>query len=753
MREENSPQPAFGEADLSNCERELIHLPGSIQPHGAVVVLEGEGRRVLQASRNCDALLGILAEQLVGSPLSVLGGDIPGQLLRQVTEGVSRTPTPFRGTLESSPAGFGFEALLHRNGAGALLLELEPVELATTAQVARGLPSSLADGVGRLGRAASMEELWSTAVALYREIAGYDRVMVYRFDPDGHGEVVAEAREEHLEPYLGLHYPASDIPQRARELYLRNRVRVLVDVHYQPVPLLPRLHPPTGEELDMSMSWLRSMSPLHLQYLKNMGVTATLVVSIVRGGALWGLIACHHYSPRRLPYAVRAACDLVAEVMSTRIAVMENFARMRAEARIRRLEGEVIQATNLYGDWRPALLDDPDRVLRLVGASGAVLAFDGQLHTMGQVPGSSDLRLLLGWIGEQRPVDRLVASHQLGRDLPELEGAGDTASGVLAVPLSSQGEYLVWLRGEQVQEVRWAGNPNKPVVVGDDPRDLSPRRSFAVWTESVRGTSRGWTQEDRLTAQVVAASLRDVILQVRSMSYLLTERRLAHLRDALQRADEGVLLCDGEGRILIVNEAFSRLFRHPHTHLVDLDDLPRLFRDPTRAREMIRAVREEGTNWRGELLLRDEEGGEGIPVAIRADRVERPDGLAAVGHIVLVTNLTQWSEARATRERLRRAILDAQEPLVFTGAVGRVTEGPPFVELAGEAAENGGAAVRALIKAILTNASVAVAELADGGTSPAVIPTLDGLEAATFRAADLTRRITEYARLPTSLEE
>ena len=246
--------PAFGEADLSNCDRELIQHPGSIQPHGALLVLEAASPIILQASENARALLGFDVGELLGHSIEVLGGDLPAQVWTRVLSGVKATPRPFRGYIERDGVRRGFEALIHRNEADAVILELEPVDLGEAAALARDLPHRLPGAVARLGAARTMEALAAEAVAIYRALAGYDRVMFYRFDADGHGEVVAEAKEERLEPYLGLHYPESDIPQRARELYLRNRVRVLVDVHYEPVPLVPRLFPPTGDELDMSMS-------------------------------------------------------------------------------------------------------------------------------------------------------------------------------------------------------------------------------------------------------------------------------------------------------------------------------------------------------------------------------------------------------------------------------------------------------------------------------------------------------------------
>ena len=726
MADKRDP-PAFGEADLSNCDREQIQHPGSIQPHGALLVLEAAAPRILQASANVRDVLGFGADELIGRSIEVLGGDLPAQVWTRVLAGVRATPRPLRGYIERDGIRRGFEALIHRNGADAVILELEPVDLAEAVLLARDLPQRLPAAVKRLSAAPTMDALAVETVAIFRELAGYDRVMFYRFDADGHGEVIAEAKESYLEPYLGLHYPESDIPQRARELYLRNRVRVLVDVNYEPVPLAPRLFPPTGDELDMSLCWLRSMSPLHLQYLKNMGVTATLVVSLVREGKLWGLVACHHYSPKRLPYSLRAACDLVGEIISTRIAVLENFSQVRTTALVRRLEGRLMEATWTRGEWQRALLEDSRDLLRMVDAAGAVLVYDGEVLTTGDVPSTEAVRSLVDWVATHA-IDGIFASASLARDVPAFAALADTASGVLGIELSRpDGEYLLWLRGEQVHEVRWAGNPHKPVLPGNDPRDLSPRRSFAVWTERVRGTARPWLPSEMNTARAVGTSLRDVVLQVRSMSYLITEDRLTRLRRALQASSDGVLIADGAGRIRFVSEAFSQFFRRPHVHLADMQDLPRLFHDPVAAREMVRAVMDDERSWRGELQL-DAGGGRVIPLAIRADVIPRLDGYGALGSIVLVTNMSDGREANAARDRVQCAIRDAQRPLTQSEI--------PF----GESAD-----FHHLLEAVLAHASLAVMEVADDADALAVVPTLDDLEASTKRLADLTMQMSAYA--------
>ncbi len=340
--------------------------------------------------------------------------------------------------------------------------------------------------------APSLDALASEAVAIYRELAGYDRVMFYRFDPDGHGEVMAEAKEAHLEPYLGLHYPESDIPQRARELYLRNRVRVLVDVNYEPVPLVPRLFPPTGEELDMSMSWLRSMSPLHLQYLRNMGVTATLVVSLVREGKLWGLIACHHYTPKRLAYAMRAACDLVAEMLSTRIAVLENFSQVRTTALVRRLGGRLSKRPRRAASGSVHCWTTRASCCAWSAPAARCWCTTVSAHCRRRPVHGRDP--LAGATGSRPKPPRRRISPVVAREAPELASRqhGQRRAGGRAV--EPDREYLMWLRGEQVREVRWAGNPNKPVLPGNDPRDLSPapliRGVDARWFAAPRGLGR-----------------------------------------------------------------------------------------------------------------------------------------------------------------------------------------------------------------------------------------------------------------------
>ena len=716
----SSLHPPFGAADLTNCERELIHLAGSVQPHGALLVLREQDLCVVQASANCEALVGIAHPALMGRPISELGVDLAEQIAQTVRSNLLMMPVPFRCSINDGTVVRVLDCTLHRQPRSGLILEVQAALLEDDAILA-DLPHFLAEAVGNITSASSITALGNAVVRSVRQLTGYDRVMVYQFDTSGHGEVVAEARDLKLEPFLGQHYPASDIPQRARELYLRNRVRVLVDVHYEPVPIVPRFSPQTGDDLDMSLCGLRSMSPLHLQYLQNMGVTATLVASLVRDGRLWGLIACHHYSAKAVASELRAACELLSEVVSTRISALENHAQIEAELFVRELEHRLVEAATETGDWRDALFDDPaEKVLNPFGASGAVLFYEGEIVTAGETPSRPELRAIASWLSQnmREPVFQTVSLQKLNQELQPL---APLATGVLAIELSKHdGEYLVWFRKEQLRTVTWAGNPDKPVHVGNDPRDLSPRRSFAAWSELVRDTAKPWTPTELAIAAAMRSSLVDVILQMRALRALIAERQATSTLGVIEAASEPMILADGDGKVLIVNDAFHRLVERPLSHLRRLEDLLVLSIDQSRMREILQRINSDRQPWRGELRLTHGASGE-IPVAVRADPVPGLRG-DVLGYIFLFTDLRHQREARAMRARLERAIADTQAPL-----------GGMAVMLTHDFDE--------LLAAILANASAAIMQIGDTTVEASTGNLLRELEGATRRAAELTAQI------------
>ena len=714
--------PAFGQADLTNCERELIHLAGSIQPHGVFIAVDERNFRIVQASANAPALLGLETQVLLGQTVSSLGGDVDGILRQLVLAGDLVDPVPLRCTVRVNTRLCVFEGTVHRVCATFLLVELEPVEVGDRVGLEHGqLLSHVDASVQMLGAASTIGTMADTVVRRVRDLVGYDRVMVYRFDPDGHGKIIAEARDPRLDSLLGHHYPSTDIPQRARELYVRTRLRVLVDVHYEAAPLVPRRLPDRDDELDMSLCHLRSMSPLHLQYLKNMGVTATLVVSLVRDGRLWGLIACHHYSPRNLSFAVRTAAELLAEVIATRIAAIENYAHAQVAIQVRRLEQRLIEATSTEGDWRLALFRNPHTLLQPVEATGAALFFEGEILTSGEVPSTPELRALLQWVHGQDH-DGLFSCSTVARANPALESLTPTASGVLAVRLStSSQDYLMWFRKEQLLTVTWAGDPTKPVI-GNDPLELSPRRSFAAWSEIVRGSALPWSSGETALARAFGCSLVDIILQVNAVRLLIAEHQLGQTRSAVANSREPVIIVDDRLHVLFANDAFYQLARRPRDSWPTLDAIAEIFFAPAQVKDMLATLASERRAWRGELDIALDDN-TALKVGVRAEVVPARDG-SVLGFFLIFDDLTQTLRAAAARSQLEQSLSSAKRSGLALDAQGGITAGGDDV-MAG----------------VLANASIAAMDIADGGAGPSVAALLEEIDHSAQRAAVLYGQI------------
>jgi chemotaxis family two-component system sensor kinase Cph1 len=503
--------------DLSNCEREPIHVPGSIQPRGVLIVVSDADWVVQQASANLAELTGARGQDAIGRPLSdVLGPAAAGAVIRSASAfGDLRERNPVEITLDLDGDLLPVDALLHRSvleratvdaGDGpaaanplplsSLVIELEPARgprpfsFPNTYQAIRGT-------VAELNRASSLPELYDITARAVRSLTGFDRVMVYRYDADYNGEVVAEARSE-LVPnsFLGLHYPASDIPAQARALYEKNWIRLISDVDYTPVPIHPADHPVTGGPLDHTYSTLRSVSPIHVEYLHNMGVRASMSISLLRDDKLWGLIACHHYSgPHAPPYATRAAAEFLGSTLSIRLTDRAADDEVERALQVRSTLAWLTAAALDESRTLPETLLGRPSLLDVLHADGVVVNLQGERGSAG-----ADLPPVLAdavaaWAAGQG--DDVVATDALSAAAPHLQAAGDLACGVLVLPLP-EGQYVLWFRSEAVRHIDWGGDPHNKAIAereGDSIR-LSPRKSFERWRETVRGRSEPWTAQE-----------------------------------------------------------------------------------------------------------------------------------------------------------------------------------------------------------------------------------------------------------------
>ena len=703
--------PAFGQADLSNCEKEQIHLAGSIQPHGALIAVDERGMEIVMASENAESFLGI-ADSVIGRRLHDLPGNLADRLDLHLGNELYPVSPAFRCAV--GDRGDGFNATVHRPGEGTIVIEFEPVGEGFD------VTDELEHILRRIQVASSLRELCDEVAEIYKETTRFDRVMVYRFDDKGHGEVFSERKEPDLESFLGNRYPASDIPQIARQLYLLNRVRVLADVEYEPVPLHPSVSPITGEQLDMSLCVLRSMSPIHIQYLKNMGVAGTLVSSLVVDGELWGLIACHNYRARGVPYEMRTICALIAESVGTRIAALQGFDQAEALLSVRRLEQHLAGSVSREGDWRSALFDTSQSLLKPVDASGAVLLYEGQVLTIGDVPSTHEIRRLGAWLDAQ-PRRDVFATSSLSGDHPEFENLTAVASGLLAAPLSQdKGEYLIWLRPERIQTVIWGGDPDKPVEMGDSPDDLSPRRSFAKWHQLVEGTSDSWSNRDLTAARLIATSVSDVIVQFRAVQMLLAEDQLKEVSTQLALSSQPMIVADEKCSIIQTNAAFEGLVGRRMGEGSSVQQLAELFENSLNARKKLSGLTNFGRKWVGEADIRRDDGSL-IPAVVRADTVFVGDRL--LGYVFHFTDRTHSREAEAARRQFQQIISGDRR-------LARLEFGISSSTL-----------YRNLLTTIVSNAQLAALEITDDVDVDRIPKRLDHIRQSTERSA----RLLEHA--------
>ncbi len=504
---------------LTICDREPIHVPGAVQ-YGLLLVVDPATEVIAQAAGDPaplfavdGALPGRTVQEVLGMPLAAL--------LRRAEADLTPEPA-YLGTV--GPFGDGEELnLIAHEVQGLAVLEVEPA--ARSAPTASTL-ANIRSITEHIGRATTVLEAAVVAARHVRRVTGYDRVLIYRFLPDGSGSVIAETRDDRLGTFLNHRFPAADIPKQARELYRRNTIRVIPDVGYSPRPLTPPRSPATGAPLDMSHCILRSVSPLHVQYLKNMGVGAALSVSLLPHGDLWGLIACHNATPRPVPYDAREMCRHIGEVLSQQIRAREEADSYRIALEVDAARDRVMRALVDADDPGGALLDLCAALQGIVLSHGLAIAWKGRIATAGHVPSEPQIRQVATWLGHRLPGGELLVTHNLAQLFPAAAGFASSASGLLAMVLPDDDPMiLMWFRAEQVEEINWAGNPHKPFEPGTALGELNPRRSFATWKETVTGCSRPWEPVEVQSAETFSFRAAFVLRgrRVRDLNVLLRE--------------------------------------------------------------------------------------------------------------------------------------------------------------------------------------------------------------------------------------
>ena len=520
--------PLF-QVDLTNCDREPIHQLGAIQPIGFMVVLSSDWL-VSRVSANFGEFFPITCEAAIGTPiLGLFTGDAVHALRNRLSllRGPDAIERIFGCVLGNDDKSF--DIALHMSG-GRVVIEGEP----TTEKHYGDATGTVRGMITRLDQATDLDAFFNEGSRQVRALTGFDRVMVYRFDPDGSGHVVAESARSGIGSFLGLHYPPSDIPAQARELYKRSLLRVIVDIDAVPVPIVPTLDE-HGQPLDLSLSVLRSVSPIHLEYLRNMGVRASMSISIIVEGELWGLIACHHYMPRCPSFERRSVAELFAQMFAMRIETRERKLTVEYERKARDISDHLLGA--VASD--ETLLNDPswlsDILTQAIPADGVGVWINGKHAFSGLTPAPPAFaKIICALMGTA--AGRVFATDRISDLVPEATSHSSHAAGMLAIPISrTPRDYVVLFRSEVVRSVRWGGDPRKPVELGPSGPRLTPRQSFEEWKELVEGSSAPFTPSEIRVADTLRATLVEVVLRLADEANI--ERRASSGRQELLIAE------------------------------------------------------------------------------------------------------------------------------------------------------------------------------------------------------------------------
>ena len=514
--------------DLTNCDREPIHLLGAIQPVGFLLALSTDWL-IARASANVAEYLGHTPEDLIGNPLSdFFDAQLIHDLRNRCAYLVNSDTVERLFSCELGPHGATFDVAIHFSGK-QIVIEAEP-----GSKNPGDATGTVRWMMARLDAQPDVEAFYREGARQIRALLGYDRVMVYKFAADGHGEVVAEACKPGIGTFKGLHYPASDIPKQARALYERNLIRIIHDVNAAPVPIVPTLDE-NRQPIDLSLSVLRSVSPIHLEYLGNMGVGASLSISIIVEDRLWGLFACHHYSPLSPTFERRSLSELFSQMFSLRLESRERRELVEYERRARDISDQLLGA--VASD--ETLLKDPDWLgdilTSAIPADGVGVWINGAYAFSGVTPPTDDFRRIVRALNGTA-AGKVFATEHIGSLVDGAAGFAREASGLLAIPISrSPRDYVVLFRSEMREKVRWAGDPRKPVEYGPNGPRLTPRESFAEWQEQVEGKSAPFTSSQLRVAETLRATLIEVVLRLADEA--AAQRHQANARQELLIAE------------------------------------------------------------------------------------------------------------------------------------------------------------------------------------------------------------------------
>ncbi|MCJ8210852.1 GAF domain-containing protein [Mucilaginibacter sp. RS28] len=488
--------------DSEFCGSLPLHNINLIQPYGYLLVLQKEDFTVVQVSENTEELLNLPPADIINKSIERFLGKAQFETLKQkvATDATGKLPLSFN--FEVNTTNQRMLALIHIKEQ-YLIIELEKVAENTDryfTEVFQEIKYSMAN----IELAGSVQEVCDTAVRELRKLSGFDGIMMYRFDSNWNGTVIAEEKDEKLEKYLGYTFPASDVPKQARQLYLKNPYRLIPTRNYNPVRLYPVINPITHTFIDLSDCNLRSVAAVHLEYLKNMGVDASMSIRVIKDGELWGLISCHNTTPKYVNYEICTVFELLSSVVSNKISSIYSKEEFDREAELQNKRTSLIDKVYTESDLAAGLLKDKEQnLLDMFNATGAVVVNNNQQTRIGETPNEDSVENLVIWL-QGKNVVKTYANDNLAAIYEDAAEYADIASGILAIPVDAdKGNYIICFRPEFVKTVSWGGDPEKAINFEPDGKAYHPRNSFKLWQQTVRQTSLPWSRHEINAAEML----------------------------------------------------------------------------------------------------------------------------------------------------------------------------------------------------------------------------------------------------------
>lgn len=487
--------------DSDFCGSLPLHNTNLIQPYGYLVVLDAQSLNVVQVSENIEDLLAAKPADVVNKPWSAFVAAGEADLIKAKFDTGITDKIPLSFTVTTNGSNVNLLGLVHAKS-GYLIVELERVA-PDSARYFTEVFQEVKYAMAAIEIADSVEAVCHTAIHELKKLSGFDGVMMYRFDSDWNGTVIAEEKEPGLENYLGHTFPASDVPKQARQLYLKNPYRLIPNREYTPVRLYPVINPVSNSFVDLTDCNLRSVAGVHLEYMKNMNVMASMSIRVIKDGQLWGLISCHNITAKYLSYELCSVFELLSNVISYKISSIYNKADFDFAARLQEQRAELVEQVYTNNDLAKGLLQsNGTNILEMFNATGAVVIEDGRFESAGEIPSQDDLENLVFWL-QGKDITKTYANNNLAGAYDDAAEYSDIASGVLVIPVDKdKGNYILCFRPEVVRTINWGGNPNEAINFEKDGKTYHPRNSFKLWQQTVRQTSLPWDQHELTAAEM-----------------------------------------------------------------------------------------------------------------------------------------------------------------------------------------------------------------------------------------------------------